>query len=170
MALRESYHFSRRLNRCAVTDIPFEDGQVIYTAIFFGFKEEGYLRKDYSTEGWNNRPDEDQLPFSSWKSKWKKTAKVESDQRLEKNNAESLLHRLSADDKPETETTRYILALMLERSKVIAEESSQNIKEGILRAYRHKKSDELFLVKDPQLSLDEIVGLQEEVIGMLDTV
>ena len=144
------------------------DGQVIYTAIFFGFKDSGYLRKDYSESGWEQRAEEDQNPFSFWKSKWKERMKEEDNQSLQKEDAESLLTRLVTEDKPETEPTRYILALMLERAKTIIEEDSQQVSDGILRVYRHKKSNEAYLIKDPQLPLDQIISLQEDVIRTLD--
>lgn len=169
MALPESYHFTRRLNRCAVTEVPFEDGQLIWTAIFIGFEgDEGYLRKDYSEEGWNSRPDGDAHPFSSWQSKWKQVEKPAEDHALEKDTAETLLDRLTAEDKPETEKTRYILALMLERSKLLHETDSQAVNDGILRVYKHKRTEAVYLVKDPNLALDQIVDLQREVSEMLD--
>lgn len=166
--MRERYSFTRRQSKCTVTEVPFEDDQVIYTAIFFGLEGDGYLRKDYSEQGWAQRPEEDLQPFSSWKSKWKKLEKIEDDQKLQKENAETLLARLNEEDRSESESTRYILALMLERSKIIVEEDSQEIPEGVLRVYRHRKTEEVILVKDPKLSLDEVAGLQVEVIRMLD--
>ena len=166
--MKEQYSFTRRQSKCAVTEVPFEDKQVIYTAIFFGLQDGGYLRKDYSEEGWERRPEEDLKPFSYWKSKWKKVEKIDNDQKLQKDSAEALLARLNEEGRPETESTRYILALMLERSKVIVEEDSQEIPEGVLRVYRHRKTEEIILVKDPKLSLDEVAGLQIEVIQMLD--
>jgi len=168
--MRERYSFTRRQNKCAVSEVPFEDKQIIYTAIFFGLEDSGYLRKDYSEAGWEQRSEEDLKPFSHWKSKWKKVEKAEDDQKLQKDSAETLLTRLNEEDRSETESTRYILALMLERSKIIAEEDSQEIPEGVLRVYRHRKSEEVILVKDPKLSLDEITGLQAEVLQMLDQI
>ena len=172
MALKEVYHFTRRQNSCAVTGEPFQDGQIVYTAIFVGLSEEGYLRKDYSEHGWLSH--QDGKPFSYWKSKWKIHQKPEEDKPLEKESAESLLRKLSEEGQSEedlkaSERTRYVLALMLERSKVLREIESQSLPDGTLRVYQHKKSEEVFLVKDPNLSLDQILDLQVEVVQLLDS-
>lgn len=167
MALPERYHFSRKLNKCAVMDTPFEEGDLIHTAIFVGFEDDGYLRKDYSEEGWDKRPEKEQSPFSSWQSKWKKPEKIEGDKPLEKETAESLLERLSAEDDPATDNTRYILALMLERSRLLQETESQEVPDGVLRVYRHKKTEAVYIIKDPNLPLDQIVEFQAEVAEML---
>lgn len=167
MALPETYHFSRKLNKCAITEEPFQNGQVIYTALFMDSKDGGYLRKEYSETGWEQRPKEDLTPFSSWMTKWKKPEKAEEDKPLEKQSAETLLDLLSEEDLPETEKTRYILALMLERSRLLIETDSQPLSDGILRIYKHKKTGVNYIVKDPNLPLDQIADLQMEVAEML---
>ena len=167
MALPETYHFSRRFNKCAVTEVPFIDGDEIWTGIFLGLSDDGYLRKDFSLEGWEKRLEEDLTPFSSWKSKWKKPQKMEEEKPLIKETAETLLNKLAEEDAPETEKTRYILALMLERAKLLVETDAQEVPDGILRIYRHKKTDENYIIKDPNLPLDQIAGLQAEVAEKL---
>lgn len=167
MALPERYHFSRKLNKCAVLDAPFEEGDIIHTAIFVGFEDGGYLRKDYSEEGWEKRSEEELAPFSSWQSKWKKPEKIEGDKPLHKETAESLLERLSAEGDSSTDNTRYVLALMLERSRLLQETESQEVPDGILRIYRHKKTETIYIIKDPNLPLDQIAEFQMEVAEML---
>ncbi len=168
MALRDRYQFTRRQSRCAVTERPFEDGQQIHTAIFIGLTDQGYLRKDYSADGWEQRPDEDRAPYSSWTSKWQRPTKEPSERPLRPDSAEALLSQFQAEDLPETEGTRYILALMLERARVITEEDTTPLPDGLLRIYMHKKTGERYIIKDPQLTLDAIMNLQSSVIALLD--
>ena len=51
----------------------------------------------------------------------------------EKLSAEEILRRLVEEDEDHTENTRYILAVMLERRKLLRETDSQRTPNGILR-------------------------------------
>ena len=70
-------------------------------------------------------------------------------------------------DEAHTENTRYILAVMLERKKILIETDSQKTRTGLLRIYEHRYSGEVFIVKDPQIPLSEVTPLQEEVQKLL---
>lgn len=147
--------------------MPFTDGQPIHTAIFIDVSTEGYLRKDYSIEGWEQRPEPEQNPFSSWMSKWKAPEHNQEELPLEKDTAETLLDRLTAEDDPLTENTRYILALMLERARLLEEIEHTKLPDHTLRVYKHKKTETAYLISDPELPLDQITSLQMEVAEKL---
>jgi len=70
-------------------------------------------------------------------------------------------------DEAHTENTRYILAIMLERKKILVETDSQKTRTGLIRIYEHRHSGEVFIVKDPLIPLREIAPIQEEVQRML---
>ena len=84
-----------------------------------------------------------------------------------KQGAEDLLRTLVEEDQEHTENTRYILALMLERQKLLRETDSQPTSGGILRIYEHRKTGEVYIVKDPNIPLDQVEKIQEEVILLL---
>ena len=71
------------------------------------------------------------------------------------------------DDLEHTENTRYILAVMLERQKILRETDTQPTASGILRIYEHRKTGEVFIVKDPNIPLDEVEKIQLEVMELL---
>lgn len=98
------------------------------------------------------------------------TAPPEEDAKVEivdRDDPESLLTSLIEQDEAHTENTRYILAIMLERKKILIETDSQKTRTGLLRIYEHRYSGEVFIVKDPQIPLSEVAPLQEEVQKLL---
>jgi hypothetical protein len=57
---------------------------------------------------------------------------------------------------------------MLERKKIFVERDVQKTEDGRkLRVYEHKKTGESFLVIDPELKLDELEHVQDEVVVLL---
>lgn len=167
MALPDSWHLRSRSRRCSVTDIPFSEGQAIVTAIFPDPESSGYLRKDFAEEAWNDRPAEDEKPFSNWHTKFRQTPLDETVPAVTKQTAEDLLHSLVEEDQEHTENTRYILAVMLERQKLLRETDTQPTAGGTLRIYEHRKTGEVYIVKDPNIPLDQVEKIQEEVIELL---
>lgn len=87
---------------------------------------------------------------------------------MKKLSPEELLERLIEEDQEHTENTRYILAVMLERKKLLRETDNQQTPNGILRVYEHRKSGEVYLVRDPNIPLEEVERVQAEVFALLD--
>jgi hypothetical protein len=167
MALHETWHLRSRARQCSATDTPFTEGQPIVTAIFPDPESSGYLRKDFLEEAWKQRGEEDEKPFSSWRTTYSPILITENPQAVTKQGAEELLRSLVEEDQEHTENTRYILALMLERQKLLRETDSQPTSGGTLRIYEHRKTGEVFIVKDPNIPLDQVEKIQEEVILLL---
>lgn len=168
MALPDSWHLRSRSRRCASTDTPFTEGQPIVTAIFPDPESSGYLRKDFTDEAWNQRSDDTlEKPFSHWRSKFRPTPVDDTAPAVTKQTAEDLLRTLVEEDQEHTENTRYILALMLERQKLLRETDTQPTTGGTLRIYEHRKTGEIYIVKDPNIPLDQVSKIQEEVILLL---
>ena len=87
---------------------------------------------------------------------------------IEKFSAEEILQRLVEEDEDHTESARFILAVMLERQKLLRETDTQPTTNGILRVYEHRKSGEVFIVKDPNIPLSQIEAVQNEVLILLE--
>ena len=66
-----------------------------------------------------------------------------------------------------TENARYILAVMLERRKTLAQTDRRVTKNSVLLIYEHAVSGEVFIVRDPQLKLSEVEAVQDEVAILL---
>ena len=168
MALQESWHIRARARHCSITEKPFDEGQEIVTAIFPDPESSGYLRKDFSLEAWDARSDEEEVAFSFWRSTYEPPSQEDKVDPMEKEDPEALLRRLVDEDEEHTENVRYILAVMLERKKLLRETDAQTIPTGTLRVYEHRKTGDAFLVRDPNIPLDEVESVQEEVILLLE--
>jgi len=168
MALPESWHLRSRSRECTATQRGFIDGEAIITAIFPDPDSSGYLRRDFCVEGWQGRSEGDEKSFSFWKTTFTAPSGNSQDTPAEKLSAEEILTRLVEEDEDHTENTRYILAVMLERQKLLRETDNQRTPNGILRVYEHRKTGEVFIVKDPDIPLSQIEAVQNEVFILLE--
>ncbi len=168
MAIAESWHVRSRARECAVTHQTFADGETIITALYPDPESSGYLRRDYGAKGWESVRADGDKPFSFWRSTYTAPAADESANAIEKLSPEELLRRLVDEDEDHTENTRYILAIMLERRKILKEADTQRLPDGILRVYEHRKSGEVYIVKDPDIPLADVEALQQEVFTLLE--
>jgi hypothetical protein len=162
----QNWHLRSRAHRCARTSEAFVDGQPIYTAIYFDRGTGEYERRDVSVEGWAEELAE-RNPYSYWKSAYQKTVAEEKPEISGRENPAELLRRLVEEDQPETENARYILAVMLERKRQLAETAVKEDETGKLRFYENKKTGDVFLIRDPGLRLDEIERVQQQVAELL---
>lgn len=167
MALPETWHVRTRSRVCAVTGEAFTEGQPLVTALFPDPESSGYMRKDFCEKAWKDLDAEAEQSFSHWRTKFTPTVSTESPQAVTKQSAEELLRTLVEEDQDHTENTRYILAIMLERQKLLRETDNQPTAGGILRIYEHRKTGEVYIVKDPNIPLDQVEKIQEEVIELL---
>ncbi len=152
-----------RGRKCARTSQQFRDGEPIYTLLFR--QGGGFRREDISEAAWATRPAE-LVPFSFWRSAYKEPDPP-APETLPKETGENLLRRLLREDRPEDANTRYILALMLERKKVLRQVDARALESGRLLVYEHAKTGEVFLIADPQLQLSELEKIQSEIYARL---
>jgi len=168
MAFADSWHVRSRARECAATQQAFVDGEFIITALFPDPESSGYVRRDFKIEAWSERTEEEEAPFSFWRTRYAAPTKDEKNSPREKLSAEEILRRLVEEDEDHTENTRYILAVMLERQKLLQEKDTQRTADGIIRVYEHRKTGEVYIVKDPNIPLSEIEKVQNEVFILLE--
>ncbi|MBL9131891.1 MAG: hypothetical protein JNG86_11860 [Verrucomicrobiaceae bacterium] len=164
--MQQHWHIRSRAHTCAVTERPFEDGEVFHTAIYFDSDLNEYARRDICAEAWPQER-EARKPLAAWRTVY---VKVEPDVKPEitaKESALELLQRFTEDGDPKTENARYILALMLERKRQIVQTAEKEIDGNKMLFYENKKTGEIFIVRDPELKLDEVAQIQEEVATIL---
>ncbi|WP_411828069.1 hypothetical protein [Luteolibacter sp. AS25] len=170
MALPETWNVRSRSRKCTATGTPFSEGQKIITALFPDPESSGYLRKDFCEAAWKEIEAGSELsdqPFSHWRTTFIPAPINENVQPVTKQTAEDLLRNLVEEDQDHTENTRYILAVMLERQKLLRETDTQPTSGGTLRIYEHRKTGEVFIVKDPNIPLAQVEEIQNEVIELL---
>ena len=168
MAIAEPWHVRSRGRECAASHHNFVDGEPIITALFPDPSSSGYLRRDYSVDGWKTQQESKEKPFSFWRTNYSAIIRHEAEKTAEKLSAEEILRRLVEEDEEHTENTRFILAVMLERQKLLRETDNQRTANGILRVYEQRKTGEVYIVKDPDIPLSQVESVQNEVILLLE--
>lgn len=164
--MQQIWSIRSRAHECAATARPFEDGEIFHTAIYFDPEENGYVRRDICTEAWP-RELEARKPIASWKGPYQKVIAEARPEITSKASAMELLQRFIEEGDPKTENARYILALMLERKRQIVQTAEKEVEGAKMLFYENKKTGEIFIVRDPELLLDEVVQIQEEVATIL---
>jgi hypothetical protein len=160
--LANEWPIKHRAEACAVTQRPFAAGENFYTLLFR--EADGFRREDLSEEAWTTR-NENIRPFSFWRSRYEPSPATTEP--IAKENAEDLLRRLLAEQKPEHANACYVLAVMLERKRILKQIKSETTDGDRVLIYEHAKTGDVFIVPDPQLRLNEIEQVQEEVANLL---
>ena len=161
--MNQDWTIQHRAERCAVSGEPFNDGDYFYTLLY---DEHGEFRREDLSEAAFKARNENIQPFSFWRSKFELPVAVP--ETLGKQTAEDLLRRYMAEHSPEHSNARYILAVMLERKKLLKEIETRRGEDGSqLRIYERTKTGEVFIVPDPQLRMDQIAEVQTQVAGLL---
>jgi hypothetical protein len=162
-SLANDWPIKHRADACARTQRPFAPGEQFYTLLFR--EADGFRREDLSEEAWMNR-NENIQPFSFWKTRYEPPPPA-APEPLPKENAEELLRRLLAENDPGRANACYVLALMLERKRVLKQIKSETAGNGRVLIYEHGETGDVFIVPDPQLRLDEIEKVQKEVVALM---
>jgi hypothetical protein len=157
------WEIKSRAHRCARTGKPFEDGATIYTMLFRDQSE--FRREDISEAAWLQRTDAIQ-PFSLWKSIYQ-APPPRAPEPMPRESVEELLRRLIQEERDEHMNARYVLAVMLERKKVLKQVDVRETAEEKLLIYEHARSGEVFIIADPRLRLAELDKVQEQVYALL---
>ena len=162
--LTQEWNIQSRALQCAISGRPFEKGERVFSALYW--RDGHYVRVDLGAEAWSAR-NENIEPLSAWQTDFVPPA-PSAPEPLKKDDAESLLRRLVAENAPGTRNARYILALMLERKKVLCQVQRQR-QEGVsILIYEHLPSGEVWLIEDPGLKLGELSAIQDEVAHLLN--
>jgi len=87
---------------------------------------------------------------------------------IQKETAETLLRKLIEQNDPQHAPAGYILAVMLERKRIL------KVKEQVVRdgqrifIYEHPKTGDVFTIADPNLRLDQLEVVQRDVAALLE--
>lgn len=158
--MQSDWEIKSRGHVCSRTGKEFAEGEYFYTLLYRD--GEGFRREDLSEEAWKDRNDNLQ-PFSFWRSKYEPPAPPPPEP-LPKDDAEGLLRRMLEEQNPAHRNAQYILALMLERKKLLRPVDSQD---DDMLVYEHSQTGETFVLPNPHLSFDRIPEVQQEVSELL---
>lgn len=158
--MQSDWDIKSRAHACARTGTEFQEGEFFYTLLYR--EGDGFRREDLSEAAWQERNDNIE-PFSFWRSKYEPPTPPPPEP-LARDDAEGLLRRLIEAHDPGTANACYILALMLERKRLLRPVESQD--DEVL-VYEHLGTGETIVIPNPKLSLAQIPEVQQEVAELL---
>ena len=150
---------------CTVCQKPLVDKAPVVSAL--RETSGGYERFDCHPECWKTQ-ERDWTPFSQWDGVYFAPVKEERREPLKKEDAGELLRQLVTLDDPSMKNVVYVLAVMLERSKILVERDAKEQPDGtIRRVYEDRKQGDTFVILDPRLRLENLAEVQMQVVALL---
>jgi len=148
-----------RADCCTVTGKPFQEDEIFHTMLTQA-KTGELIRHDLCERAWVERNDNIR-PLSFWQSKFKPLPPPEQEA-VGKNDAESELRRLLDEGAHLSPKVCYLLALLLERKRVLRVKDRIKIDGNSTIVYEHADTQETFIVPEVELGLADIESLQAE--------
>lgn len=166
--MSQEWNIRARGHVCTICQKPLVDKSIVFSAL----REvaNGYERYDCHPECWKAMS-RDWEPFSFWDSVYFAPVREEKKEPLKKEDAGELLRQLVTLDDPAMKNVVYVLAVMLERAKILVERDAKEVGDGavreIRRVYEDRKQGDTFVILDPRLRLENLAEVQQQVVALL---
>jgi hypothetical protein len=152
-----------RSSICTACQSPFADRANYHTLLALG--QEGYERRDLCDGCIASVPRDGVVSY--WQGEYRMPAPPPPEP-IQKETAETLLKKLVETADPSQAAAGYILAVMLERKKILKHRDTiRDDKGGELLVYEHARTGESFTLPDPHLRLDQLEDVRRQVAELL---
>ncbi len=162
------WNIQSRAHACQACARPFAPKQVYHTLLFD--ERQGYRRFDICQGCWEARSGEGTPAPTNCISHWQGVFEVPETPAdpIHKATAETLLRQLLEANDPRYAAAGYILAVMLERKRLlkVREQTQSDGRRTFL--YEHAQTGDLFTIADPALRLDQLEEVQRDVAQLLE--
>lgn len=155
------WEIKARSEVCGITGRSFVDDEVFHTLLFQN--KEGLERLDICEEAYRARTQEDKPALSSWKSHFK-ASPPGVQEAVGKKDAESELRRLLEKGDESTAKVCRLLALLLERKRILKRRETFQQEGRKFMVYEHAETQESFIVPDVEFKLSDLSQIQMEVM------
>ena len=163
--MSQEWNIRSRGHICSLCQKPLVDKAPVVSVL--REVKDGYERFDCHPECWKTS-ERDWEPFSLWDGVYLAPVKEERKEPLKKEDAGELLRQLVTMDDPSMKNVVYVLAVMLERSKILVERDAKALEDGsIRRVYEDRKQGDTFVILDPRLRLENLAEVQQQVVALL---
>jgi hypothetical protein len=161
------WNIQSRGHACAACQLAFTDKQVYHTLLLDGSPD--LVRSDVCEACWQKQIADNANPkglISRWQGSY--IAPTPAVEAIQKETAETLLKKLIEQNDPRYIPAGFILAVMLERKRIL------KVKEQIIREgrrtfiYEQAKTGDVFTITDPDLHLNQLEQVQRDVAHLLE--
>ena len=162
------WNIQSRAHACAACGKPFADQEVYHTLLFD--ERADFRRSDICQACWQKQYSEGARDRKGFVSYWQGVyvAPPPPTDAIKKETAESLLRKLIELNDPRYVPAGYILAVMLERKRLL------KVKEQLVRdgqrvfLYEQPGTGDVFTIIDPALQLNQLEQVQRDVADLLE--
>lgn len=163
--MAQEWNIRTRGHVCSVCGKPLINRSLVVSALHS--VNNTWERLDCHPECWKAM-ERDWEPFSLWDGVYLEPVKEDRKEPLKKEDAGELLRRLITLDDPAMRNVVYVLAVMLERSKILVERDSKMLEDNtIRRVYEDRKNGDTFVIIDPRLRMENLSEVQQQVVSLL---
>ncbi len=162
------WNIQSRARACQACAKPFADRQPFHTLLFE--EKQQYQRLDICPECWQAQYREGASDRKGFVSQWQglfQSPPPAPEDPIQKASAEALLRQLLQSNDPKHGPVCYILAVMLERKRVLKVKEEIRRPEGRVFVYEHPHSGDLFTIADPNLQLNQLDEVQRDTANLL---
>ena len=162
------WNIQSRAHACQACGQLFADKQPYHTILFDG--KAGYERLDVCEPCWTAQYSQGATSRKGFISHWQgvfEAPPVRSEP-IQKENAESLLRKLVELSNPKHGAACFILAVMLERKRILKVKEQVQGDARRLFIYEHPATGDVFTITDPNLRLDQLDEVQRDVAQLLE--
>lgn len=162
------WNIQSRARGCSACGKPFADQETYHTLLFD--EKADFHRSDICTACWQKQYSDGARDRKGFISYWQGVyeAPPPPTDPIRKETAETLLRKLIELNDPQYIPAGYILAVMLERKRLL------KVKEQVVRdgrrvfIYEQPKTGDVFTITDPDLRLDQLEQVQRDVAALLE--
>ncbi|MBU6410953.1 MAG: hypothetical protein KGR98_11265 [Verrucomicrobia bacterium] len=166
--MTNEWNIQSRAAACGSCARPFADRQPLHTLLF---DEPPFLRRlDVCQECWQNQFSQGARDRKGFISHWQGLFEAPTPvaEPIQRDTAETLLRKLVALNDPRHAPAGYILAVMLERKRLL-KVKEQTAHEGRrIIIYEQPGTGDVFTIPDPAPRLDQLEQIQQEVAHLLE--
>ena len=163
------WNIQGRSHACQACENPFAKKQAYHTLLAFDRHE--LARQDVCEACWKAQFAEgakDRRGFiSHWVGEYQAPPPAPPEP-IQKETAETLLRKLMEKNDPEFRAATFILAVMLERKKILKVKAQLKENGGRVFVYEQPKTGDVFTIPDPELQLTQLEAVQRQVAQLME--
>lgn len=163
------WNIQSRAHACQVSGHHFADKEPFYTLLYQDKHE--LKRLDVAVAAWTPEFSAEVGARKGYISHWKgiyEAPPATPPEAIQKDTAETLLRKLIEANDPSHSAACYILAVMLERKRILKVKEQIKIDGRRVFIYEQPKTGDLFTIADPDLQLNQLDAVQRDVANLLE--
>jgi hypothetical protein len=163
------WNIQARSHACQACEKPFADKEPCQTLLLA--ERHQYVRMDVCTKCWETQYGEGATDRKGFISQWQSIYHTPPDappEPIQRETAEDLLRKLITAGKPKDGPVCYILAVMLERKRILKVKEQFQRDGARVFIYEQPRTGDLFTITDPNLHFDQLEQVQHDISQLLN--